>query len=123
MTTPADVASTTAVTTGPFVSCTLSSEPRRIVDPGAVISARRPSPIGVASACGTDRAATGVAARAEDPRPADGEFDADGDVVALTATGESCAGGVTMIIKVPTAIRPIDPVAIANPRVERCSSV
>ena len=44
-------------------------------------------------------------------------------VVALTATGESCAGGVTMIIKVPTAISPIDPVAMANPRVERCSSV
>jgi hypothetical protein len=53
----------------------------------------------------------------------DGEFAAEGDVVALTATGESCAGGVTMIIKVPTAISPIEPVAIANPRVERCSSV
>jgi len=50
-----------------------------------VINARRPSPIGVASAWGTDRAATGVTARAADSRG----FDADGDVVALTATGES----------------------------------
>jgi hypothetical protein len=105
----------------------LSSEPRRIVDNGAVINARRPSPIGVANACGTDRAATGVAAL-DDPRdvPPDrgGETDeTDGDVVALTATGESCAGGVTMTIRIPTAMRPIDPVAIANPRVERCTSV
>ena len=47
----------------------------------------------------------------------------DGDVVALTATGESWAGGVTRIISTPSATRPIEPVAIANPRVERCTTV
>jgi len=49
--------------------------------------------------------------------------DVNGEVVALTATGASCAGGVTTIMRIPTATRPIDPVAIANPRVERCTSV
>jgi hypothetical protein len=49
--------------------------------------------------------------------------DVTGEVVALTATGESCAGGVTTIMRIPTATRPIDPVAIAKPRVERCTSV
>jgi hypothetical protein len=46
----------------------------------------------------------------------------EGDVVALTATGESCAGGVTTIIKAPSATRPIEPVAIAKPRVDRCTT-
>jgi hypothetical protein len=49
--------------------------------------------------------------------------DVNGEVVALTATGASRAGGVTTIMRIPTATRPIDPVAIANPRVERCTSV
>jgi hypothetical protein len=48
---------------------------------------------------------------------------AEGDVVALTATGESCAGGVTKIIRTPSATSPIDPVAIAKPRVDRCAGV
>lgn len=47
----------------------------------------------------------------------------DGDVVALTATGESCAGGVIMTMRIATATRPTDPVAIAKLRVERCTTV
>jgi hypothetical protein len=49
--------------------------------------------------------------------------DVNGEVVALTATGASCAGGVTTIMRIPTATSPIDPVAIASPRVERCTAV
>lgn len=97
-----------------------------MVAPGAVINARWPSPIGVAKACGTDRAATGVA-RATVVRTvatvATVAAEPDGDVVALTATGESCAGGVTKIISTPSAASPTDPVAIANPRVDRCAVV
>ena len=67
------------------------------------------------------RAAAGVALRDAVARTVDEIV--DGVVVALTATGESCAGGVTTIISAPSATRPIEPVAIANPRVDRCTAV
>ena len=77
--------------------------------------------MGVANSWRTARAATGLAARVGVLRVVDGVT--VGDVVALTATGESCAGGVTRIISTPSATRPIEPVAIAKPRVDRCANV
>ncbi len=82
ITSPARVVSTTAVTTGPLVSWTSSSVPDVAATPDIVITARWPSPIGVASASGTARTAAAPPTR---PRSAT----AIGDVVALIAIGGS----------------------------------
>ena len=109
--------STTAVTTGPFVSCTSSSVP----DVGGDARQRHQRPVAVADRrreCVGHRRDTAAAA-ADTPRSAT----AIGDVVALIAIGESWRRGVTVNISIATATSPIVPVAIANARVERWGSV